>query len=119
MAKFKTGILPNISGSMGGTSFSSTPYGNVMRLKPQPINTWSKIKQNAIGKNVSVAKIWAKCTPAQIEAWTEFAKDNPISFIRIPQSLNDSLLTTLQAQAIFEQHLSLNPSISLRITNNE
>jgi hypothetical protein len=82
MAKFKTGIISNISGSTGGTSFSSSRYGNVMRLKPQPINTWSEIKQNAISKNVNVARLWAKCTPAQVEAWTEFAKD----FKRIDRS---------------------------------
>ena len=85
MAKFKSGILGNISGSMGAAEFVNSRYGQVLRSKTIPIKRNTVPGDFTKSKFRDVNKLWGKITIAQHKGWLEFAK----SFTRIDKAGNE------------------------------
>ena len=85
MAKFRSGILGKISGSIGATEFVNSRYGQVLRSKTIPI------KYNSVSGDFSKTKfkdanyLWGNLTVAQHKAWVELAN----SLTRIDKAGNE------------------------------
>lgn len=73
MTKFKPGIVTNLSGTMGGTSFVNNPYTPHLRLKTNPINRWSPAKETSKVHQSKVTRLWGSLTPKQVCGWKQLA----------------------------------------------
>lgn len=74
MAKFRTGIIQNISGPMGGITFVNSRYGFVMHMKSIPINRVTESRSLSESRLVNTTRLWTNVIPPQHEGWQEFAK---------------------------------------------
>lgn len=87
MALFKSQLLTQASGSVGGVTFTRTNSGMVIRGRSMPINPRSELQQvvrNSVGQ---LATRWVEVlTEEQRELWTAYAKN-----VLVKNKLGDSI----------------------------
>jgi hypothetical protein len=80
MAKTQLGaMLGQISGSIGGTTFSRNRYGTYARRRAHPTIVVSEAALAAKSRMAEVSRAWSGLTTDQQEAWKTWAANNPIT----------------------------------------
>lgn len=88
MAIIRTGgIVGQISGSVGGLTYSHNKGGAYIRNRSIPTNPSSVAQLQRRADLATVSTTWQNLTAAQRAAWTEWARQNPIV-----NALGDSIL---------------------------
>ena len=104
MAKISPGpMAAAISGSMGGTVFSHNKGGPYIRARAIPTNPGSTKQLNARARLSTYSQSWQTLTDAQRQAWTEWARQNPVI-----NSLGHSVLLSGQ-----QAYIQLNTRLAL------
>jgi hypothetical protein len=79
MAKFLPGpAAAAISGSVGGTTFSTNRFGPYMRRRTIPTNPNTAFQVLARNRLQTVSQAWQALDPDEQEAWRQWAQTNPI-----------------------------------------
>lgn len=80
MASFKSQIVTQASGSVGGTTFAHNKGGLYMRARSIPVNP-NSTRQQEVRANMSIlATAWLETlTQAQRDGWENWAQNNPIT----------------------------------------
>jgi hypothetical protein len=73
MAKFNSGIIGSISGSIGGTEFVKSNKGDYIRIKSNPVNTWTPARERVKHRMAKAVRAWSLITYEQSIAWADFA----------------------------------------------
>ncbi len=78
MALFTPGpAVSEISGSVGGTTFSRNRGGAYMRRRAIPVDPNTSFQQNARARLATLSQNWQDLTAANRQAWLEWARQNP------------------------------------------
>jgi len=72
--KFKSAIVTEGSGKLGGSVFSRNRYGQYVRPFRMPINPRTNLQETARAALSDGSKAWASITEPQRAAWVEYAK---------------------------------------------
>lgn len=78
MAKYKSQILTQASGSVGGLTFSHGAGGLVLRGRAIPVNTRSTLQSCVRAAVGSMAVLWQNLTVDQRNAWNAYADAVPL-----------------------------------------
>ena len=85
---YRPGIaVGQMSGSLGGVTASRNKGGQFFRLRAIPTNPSTTAQLRARGNLATVSEDWQLLTSANRDAWTEWARQNPIV-----NALGDSIL---------------------------
>lgn len=80
MAKFTPGpAVAEVRGSVGGTTFTRTRYGAIMRVRTKPVVSGTSWAQNAKGRFTTGTQSWQGLTAAQKMSWNEWCQTNPVT----------------------------------------
>jgi hypothetical protein len=71
MAKTSPGIAGKISGSVGGTQFRSTRYGNVLCETTIPVSRYTPPKQKTTQRFSNASRLWAKVRYEDVQQWNK------------------------------------------------
>lgn len=72
-------LAAEMSGSIGGTTFSRNRYGAYTRVRAIPVIVTSTAAMNAKARLANVSAAWRDLTAAQKLAWNNWAVENPIT----------------------------------------
>lgn len=79
MAKFTSGsIIGQITGSVGGSTYSRNRYGQYIRQRVKPVVSTTPYAQAAKGRLATVSRAWSALSDAQRAAWVAWAQNNPV-----------------------------------------
>ena len=79
MAKFRPGpTIAQISGSIGGTTYSRNRYGMYARNRVAPVMPSSEYITNAKARFETASMAWQALTAGQKLAWKAYAEQNPV-----------------------------------------
>ena len=79
MALFKSSVLAQVSGSLGGLTFSRNRGGLYLRTRRIPVNPGTEDQQTVRGYFANLASAWANLTAAQRTAWATYAANVPVT----------------------------------------
>jgi hypothetical protein len=76
---FKSNTITQASGSVGGTVYSRTKSGMVMKARSVPTNPSSKRQRAQLSGRIQAINWWNKVlTPAERQQWNEYAANVPV-----------------------------------------
>lgn len=88
MALFKSQVLTQASGSVGGVTYTRTSSGLVMRARSVPVNPNTSLQQPAKTALTNAVAAWNETlSPAQRAAWETYAANVPVTN-RLGDSIN-------------------------------
>ena len=77
--QYKSQLLTQASGSVGGLTFSHNAAGLVCRARSIPVNVRSTAQSGVRAPFGALAVLWQSLTPAQKAAWREYAANVPLT----------------------------------------
>lgn len=73
------GVVGQISGSVGGMTYSRNRYGTYLRRRAHPTRSESVYAMGAKGRLGTISRAWSARTDAERAAWYTWASNNPVT----------------------------------------